>query len=59
MRMSRRLSLLPLLAGGSISAVAFAAVPQEGGLPLLAVLASLLPLQLAAVHWAFSREAKP
>lgn len=44
------LALLFLLAGLA-SVTAFAAVPRDGIHPL-AVLASLLPLQLAAVLWA-------
>jgi hypothetical protein len=59
MRHPRRFTLLPLLGGASLSATAFAAIPQDGGLPLLAVLASLLPLQLAAVYWATTAAPRP
>jgi len=44
--------LLMLAAGGSCSL--FAALPSDGWHPL-GVMASLLPLQLAALFWALSR----
>ena len=47
---------LLLLLAALASCTVFASVPSEGWHPL-AVLASLLPLQLAALLWAFSRGA--
>ncbi len=49
---ARRFSGLILLAAAGISVGAFGSIPQDGSLHLLAVLASLLPLQLAALYWA-------
>ncbi|MFM2080244.1 MAG: hypothetical protein RLZZ219_926 [Cyanobacteriota bacterium] len=49
-------ALLVLAAFGSCSL--FASVPSDGWHPL-GVLASLLPLQLAALFWALSRGASP
>ena len=49
---TRRFTGLILLAAAGISVGAFGAIPQDGSLHLLAVLASLLPLQLAALYWA-------
>ena len=48
---TRRLALIPLAGAALLSVAAFEAIPQQPGLPLLAVLASLLPLQLAALYW--------
>lgn len=59
MRSSRRLTLLPLAGAAVLSVAAFGAIPSEGGLPLLAVLASLLPLQLAALFWATAAAPPP
>ncbi len=59
MPVSRRFTLLPLAASALISVAAFGAIPSEGGLPLLAVLASLLPLQLAALFWATAAAPRP
>lgn len=43
-----------LAAGSGLSVALFALIPQDGlGLHPLALLASLLPLQLAALFWAF------
>ncbi|MFQ6538441.1 MULTISPECIES: hypothetical protein [Aphanothece] len=47
-----RLGLLPLLAAAGASVTAFGAIPQDGALHPMALLASLLPLQLAALFWA-------
>ncbi|SBO44904.1 hypothetical protein [Cyanobium sp. NIES-981] len=56
---TRRLALLPLLAGGMVSVVAVGAIPHDTTLPLMAVLASLLPLQLAALYWATTAAPRP
>ncbi len=47
----RRLSLVLLGGGGLISFLALAATPHDGLHPL-ALMAALLPLQLAALAWA-------
>ena len=49
---SARLGLLPLVMAAVISVGAFGAIPQDGAMHPIALLASLLPLQLAAVFWA-------
>lgn len=49
---ARRLPGLILLAAAGISVGAFGSIPQDGSLHLFALLASLLPLQLAALYWA-------
>ncbi|MFY8147775.1 MAG: hypothetical protein ACOVNL_00985 [Prochlorococcaceae cyanobacterium] len=51
----RRWPLLLLVLAGLASFSAFAAVPDEGIHPL-AWMASLLPLQLAALLWALGRK---
>ncbi|MEB3264431.1 MAG: hypothetical protein VKJ66_08685 [Synechococcus sp.] len=51
----RRWPLLLLVLAGLASFTAFAAVPDQGLHPL-AWLASLLPLQLAALLWALGRQ---
>ncbi len=51
----RRWPLLLLVLAGLASFSAFAAVPDQGIHPL-AWLASLLPLQLAALLWALGRQ---
>ncbi|MCT0224441.1 hypothetical protein [Synechococcus sp. CS-1328] len=51
----RRLPLLLLVLASLISLAAFDAVPDQGIHPL-AWMASLLPLQLAALLWALSRQ---
>ena len=47
-------SLVPLLVAAVLSVIAAAAMPQEGLHPL-ALLAALLPLQLAALLYLFRR----
>ncbi|MDI9407066.1 MAG: hypothetical protein QM522_10215 [Chitinophagaceae bacterium] len=48
------LPLLPLLAAGLISVGAYGSIPHDGLHPL-ALMASLLPLQLAALLYVFGR----
>ena len=50
----RLTSLLPLLMAAVLSVMAAAAMPN-GGLHPLALMAALLPLQLAALLYVFSR----
>jgi len=50
----RVLPLLPLLAAGLISVGAYGSIPHDGLHPL-ALMASLLPLQLAALLYVFGR----
>ena len=51
---SRIVAQLALAAGSGLGVVLLALIPHEGlGLHPLALLASLLPLQLAALFWAF------
>ena len=47
-----------LLAGAALSFTAFGLVPHDGLHPL-ALMASLLPLQLAALFWAFRGAGSP
>ncbi|MEA5389705.1 hypothetical protein VB738_00395 [Cyanobium gracile UHCC 0139] len=47
----RRLALVLLAGGGLVSFLALAATPHDGLHPL-ALMAALLPLQLAALAWA-------
>lgn len=54
MTSARLTNLVPLLAAAVLSVLAAAAMPPEGLHPL-ALLAALLPLQLAALLYAFRR----
>jgi hypothetical protein len=47
----RRLALVLVAGGGLVSVLALAATPHDGLHPL-ALMAALLPLQLAALAWA-------
>jgi hypothetical protein len=51
---ARLSSLVPLVAAAALSFGAAAAIPQEGLHPL-ALMAALLPLQLAALLYVFRR----
>ena len=54
MTTARLTSLVPLLAAAVLSVMAAAAMPHDGLHPL-ALLAALLPLQLAALLYVFRR----
>ena len=56
---ARRLPGLILLGAAGISVGAFGSIPQDGSLHLFALLASLLPLQLAALYWATAAAPPP
>ena len=55
----RLMGLLPLGVAAVLSVAAFGAIPQDGSLHPLALLASLLPLQLAALYWATAAAPSP